>query len=66
MRVRDRTARLPGIKLISAALACCFSAHLAFAKPTGPTILNGQVTFQQQGNLPQVTNNRSSMINRQS
>jgi hypothetical protein len=52
--------------LISAALACCFSAHLAFAKPTGPTILNGQVTFQQQGNLPQVTNNRSSMINRQS
>ena len=66
MRNRDRAARLPRIKLISAAVASCFACQLAFANPTGPTVVNGQVTFNQQGNLLQITNSPNSIINWQS
>ena len=62
MRNRDRAARLPRIKLISVAVASCFASHLAFANPTGPTVVNGQVTFNQQGNLFQITNSPNSLI----
>ena len=50
MQNRNRAARLPRIKLISVAVASCFASHLAFANPTAPAVVNGQVTFSQQGN----------------
>jgi len=34
-----------------------------FANPTGPTVVNGQVTFQQSANLLQITNSPSAIIN---
>ncbi|MGH6690304.1 MAG: beta strand repeat-containing protein, partial [Gammaproteobacteria bacterium] len=66
MSNRHLAVRLPRIKLISAAVASCFVSHLALANPTGPTIVNGQVTFNQQGNLLQITNSPNSIINWQS
>ena len=66
MRNRQRAARLLRIKLISLAVASCFASHVAVANPTGPAVVNGQVTFNQQGNLLQVTNSPNSIINWQS
>lgn len=66
MRKRNRAAMLLRLKLTSLAVASCFSADLAFANPTGPTVVNGTATFQQSGNLLQMTNSPSSIINWQS
>ena len=40
-----------------------FSANLAFANPYGPQVVNGNVTFQNQGNTLTVTNSPNSIIN---
>jgi hypothetical protein len=46
-RKRNRAAKLRRLKLISLAVASCFSAELAFADAAGPTVVNGTATFQQ-------------------
>jgi len=66
MRKRNRAAKLLRLNLISLAVASCFSADLAFANPTGPVVANGQVSIIQNGNLLQITNSPSSIINWQS
>ena len=62
MQNRNRAARLPRIKLISVAVAFCFASHLAFANPTAPTVVNGQVSFAQYGHLLRITNSPGSII----
>ena len=49
--------------LVSTAVVSCFMTGAAFANPTGPAVVNGQVTFHQQGNLLQITNSPNSIIN---
>jgi len=66
MRNRNQAATLLRYKLISAAVASCFAADLALANPTGPAVANGQVSIIQNGNLLQITNSPSSIINWQS
>ncbi len=62
-----RFSRVPNRKLISLAVASCFVvSNPLFANPTGPKVVNGQVTFQQAGNLLQITNSPSAIINWQS
>lgn len=39
------------------------ASGLALANPTGPTVVNGTATFQQSGNLLQITNSPSAIIN---
>jgi hypothetical protein len=39
---------------------------VAFANPTGPTVVNGTVNIHQQGNLLQITNSPNSIIHWQS
>jgi len=53
-------------KLVSLAVASCFAASTALANPTAPTVVNGQVSVIQNGNLLQITNSPSSIINWQS
>jgi len=40
-----------------------FASGVAFANPTGPSVVSGTATFQQSGNLLQVTNSPSTIIN---
>jgi filamentous hemagglutinin family protein len=54
-----------GIPPLAFAAAACFALQ-AQANPTGPKVVNGQVSFQQSGNLLQVTNSPGSIINWQS
>lgn len=54
-------------KLISLAVASCFTvSNPLFANPTGPKVVSGQASFLQSGNLLQVTNSPSAIINWQS
>ena len=39
-----------------------FPAGVAFANPTGPTVMNGTANNHQQGNLLQITNSPDSII----
>src|SRR5476649_1883366 len=41
-RARHRSLRR---NLVTVAVALCFSAEPAYANPTGPTVVNGQVLF---------------------
>jgi hypothetical protein len=66
IKVRNRTARILQLRLISLAVASCFFAELAFANPTGPTAVNGTAAFRQSGNLLQITNSPNSIIHWQS
>lgn len=50
-------------KLISLAVASCFVGDVVYANPTAPTVVNGVATFQQAGNLLQVTNSPNAIIN---
>ena len=63
---RRREKKLWRVKLISLAVASCFAREAVYANPTGPTVVNGQVSFHQQGNLLQITNSPNSIINWQS
>src|SRR6185436_12205904 len=52
---------------LSVAVASCFViSDPSFANPTGQQVVSGQVSFQQAGNLLQITNSPSSIINWQS
>jgi len=59
-------AKLWRVKLISLAVASCFAREAVYANPTGPAVVNGQVTFHQQGSLLSITNSPGSIINWQS
>jgi filamentous hemagglutinin family protein len=48
------------------AVALCFGTGTALANPTGATVVNGQVSIQQMGNLLQVTNSPNAIVNWQS
>jgi filamentous hemagglutinin family protein len=53
-------------KLISVAVASCFVAGAAFANPTGPSVVKGNATIVQNGNLLQITNTPNAILNWQS
>ncbi|HSB48374.1 MAG TPA: filamentous hemagglutinin N-terminal domain-containing protein, partial [Burkholderiales bacterium] len=44
-------------------MTACFAAEVANANPTGPVVVNGQVSFAQAGSLLSVTNSPGSIIN---
>lgn len=50
-------------KLMSVAVASCFVADLVFANPTAPLVVHGTANIHQAGNLLQVTNSPSAIIN---
>ncbi|MBI3938634.1 MAG: filamentous hemagglutinin N-terminal domain-containing protein, partial [Betaproteobacteria bacterium] len=50
-------------KIISLAVVSCFAAELAYANPTGPSVVAGQVGFATQGKLLSITNTPGSIIN---
>jgi large exoprotein involved in heme utilization and adhesion len=52
--------------LVSAAAASCFMTGVAFANPTGLTVVNAAASIHQQGNLLQITNSPNAIINWQS
>ena len=52
-------------RLLHAAIMSAFSG-VAAANPSGPTVVNGQVTFSQQGNTLAITNSPNAIINWQS
>src|SRR5688572_19000926 len=60
-----RTRPLLKAKAISLAVASCFSVSLpvAYANPTGPSVISGQVSFNAQGNTLSITNTPGSIIN---
>ena len=53
-------------RLISVAVASCFVTGVALANPTGRAVVNGTASFQQTGNLLQITNSPNAIINWQS
>jgi len=53
-------------KPAAVAVALCLGSGMAAANPTGPAVVNGQVTINQAGNLLSVTNSPNSVINWQS
>lgn len=56
-------------KLVTFAVASCFAADAYSAGPApstlplGPQVINGQVYFNQNGNLLQITNSSGAIIN---
>ncbi|OGA20791.1 MAG: hypothetical protein A3I02_17145, partial [Betaproteobacteria bacterium RIFCSPLOWO2_02_FULL_67_26] len=52
--------------MVSLAVASCFASSAAFANPTGPTVVHGTAAIHQAGNLLQITNSPSAIINWQS
>jgi len=53
-------------RLVYAAVVSCFAWEHAYANPTGPAVVNGQVNFNRQGSVLNVTNSPGSIINWQS
>src|SRR5688572_14146983 len=53
-------------KLLALAVASCFAGELAYANPTGPTVIRGQAGFATHGNTLTVTNTPGAIINWQS
>jgi filamentous hemagglutinin family protein len=54
------------LKPVALAVALCAGAGAALANPTGPTVVNGQVSFNPAGNLLSITNSPNSIIHWQS
>ena len=52
--------------LVYAAVLSCFAGEAAYANPTGPAVVNGQVSISRQGSVLNVTNSPGSIINWQS
>lgn len=52
----------PLCRMLPLLIAACASAGVA-AMPTGPTVVNGQVTFSYQGNVFSITNSPNAIIN---
>jgi filamentous hemagglutinin family protein len=53
-------------KLLPLLVAGCFGAGAAHANPVGPQVINGQVSFANQGSTLSVTNSPGAIINWQS
>ena len=51
------------IRLGVSAVAACFLSLPVLANPTNPTVVNGSATFQQVGNVLNVTNSNGAIIN---
>ncbi|HUO44617.1 MAG TPA: filamentous hemagglutinin N-terminal domain-containing protein, partial [Burkholderiales bacterium] len=49
--------------IVALAVASCFSSGIAHANPTDPMVVNGQVSFNGNGNLLQITNSPGAIIN---
>ncbi len=45
------------------AVAACFSGSLAIANPVNPTVVSGSASFNQAGNILNVTNSHNAIIN---
>src|SRR5262245_29857410 len=56
----------PAAVAVAMALGVGLGARQSHANPTGPTVVNGQVTINQAGNLLSITNSPNSIINWQS
>src|SRR5258705_6915529 len=66
MNKRHRSPMPLRVKAVSLAVASCFAVSVqtpAFANPTGFAVVNGQVTFNYNGNTLNVTNTPGSIIN---
>src|SRR5208282_2793765 len=50
-------------KALTCMVAACFAADVALANPVGPTVVNGQVTFNSNGQQLTITNTPGSIIN---
>src|SRR5258705_2746487 len=50
-------------KVVATAVAACFVAEIAYAKPTGPVVVNGQASFARSGSVLSITNSPSAIIN---
>ncbi|MDP1672946.1 MAG: hemagglutinin, partial [Burkholderiales bacterium] len=48
---------------VALAVAACFSAGAALANPTNPTVVHGTATFDQVGNILNITNSANAIIN---
>src|SRR5918993_960886 len=64
-RQARRSRPLLRVKSISLAVASCFSlcAFTAHSNPVGPTVVNGQVSFNPIGNTLNITNSPGAIIN---
>jgi filamentous hemagglutinin family protein len=58
---RKIPARIPSS--VAIAVAACFAGSLALANPTNPTVVHGTATFQQAGNILNITNSANAIIN---
>jgi len=66
MNKRHRSPMPLRVKAVTLAVASCFAVSVqtpAFANPTGFAVVNGQVTFNYNGNTLNVTNTPGSIIN---
>lgn len=63
---RIRTAQRVRLSLISVAVSSCFASGTAIANPTGANVVRGTAAIHQAGNLLQITNSPSAIINWQS
>ena len=62
-RGTGRSAALQRNSIALAVASCFVSSGTALANPTGPTVKSGSVTFQQSGNVLQITNSPNAIIN---
>ncbi len=62
---RRRSPNLLHVKAVSLAVAACFSVSVptAYANPNGFAVVNGQATFNYNGNTLSITNTPGSIIN---
>ena len=58
-----RAGRTSRRRLLAIAGVLCLAGELAYANPTGPAVVNGQVGFSTAGNVLTVTNSPGSIIN---
>jgi filamentous hemagglutinin family protein len=64
--IRGAASSAYALRPAAVAVALCLGAGAAWANPTGPAVVNGQVTINQAGNLLSITNSPNSIINWQS
>ena len=62
MRTSSSGSRLLRPASLALAVALAFAGGVTFANPTGPTVVNGQVTVNPAGNLLNVTNSPNAII----
>ena len=63
---KNKARRFLQPKVITLAAASCFIADAALANPSGATVVHGSASIRQSGDLLQITNSPSTIINWQS